>query len=85
MIRQAVDPDANVIFGVCVDPNMGNDIRLTLIATGFATKEQMANATDEKELARILKGIQDDELDVPSYTRRQQNYYQPQKTAPIKK
>jgi cell division protein FtsZ len=85
VIRQAVDPDANVIFGVCVDPNMGNDIRLTLIATGFATKEQMANATDEKELARILKGIQDDELDVPSYTRRQQNYYQPQKTAPIKK
>jgi cell division protein FtsZ len=79
VIRQAVDPDANVIFGVLLDPNMGNDIRLTLIATGFTTKEQMASASDEKELARILRGIQDDELDIPSYTRRPQTY-QPQRT-----
>ena len=39
VIRQAVDPQANVIFGVVLDPNMGNDIRLTLIATGFHTRE----------------------------------------------
>jgi cell division protein FtsZ len=69
VIRQAVDPDANVIFGVVVDPNMGNDVRLTLIATGFMTKEMMANATSEKELTRVLKGIKDDELDLPSFLR----------------
>jgi cell division protein FtsZ len=74
-IRQAVDPDANVIFGVVVDPNLGNDVRLTLIATGFATKEMMANASREKELSNLLKGIQDDELDLPSFLRQHATYH----------
>jgi cell division protein FtsZ len=70
IIRQAVDPMANVIFGVVVDPNMGNDVRLTLIATGFMTKEMMADASDEKELTRVLRNIHDDELDLPSFLRK---------------
>jgi cell division protein FtsZ len=79
VIRQAVDPQANVIFGVVLDPNMGNDVRLTLIATGFITKEAMAGAAKEKELSRILKGMEDDELDMPSYLR-QREAYQSQRT-----
>ena len=35
IIKQAVDPEANIIFGVAHDPNMDNEIRITLIATGF--------------------------------------------------
>jgi len=69
VIRKAVDPNANVIFGVVMDQNLGNDIRLTLVATGFVTREAMASASNEKELARLLKGIEDDELDMPSYMR----------------
>jgi cell division protein FtsZ len=69
VIRQAVDPQANVIFGVVLDPNTGNDVRLTLIATGFATKEALAGVSRVKELARILKGMEEEELDVPSYLR----------------
>jgi cell division protein FtsZ len=84
VIRQAVDPNANVIFGVVVDPNMGNDIRLTLIATGFATKEMMANASKEKELTKVLKGIQDDELDLPSFLR-QNAVYKPKSAGNSKK
>jgi cell division protein FtsZ len=80
VIRQAVDPQANVIFGVVLDPNMGNDIRLTLIATGFMTRETMAGAAKEKELTRLLKGMEDDELDVPSYVR-QREVHQPQRTS----
>jgi cell division protein FtsZ len=74
VIRQAVDSQANVIFGVVMDPNMGNDVRLTLIATGFITREAMAGAAKEKELTRILKGMQDDELDMPSYLRKREAY-----------
>jgi cell division protein FtsZ len=74
VIRQAVDPNANVIFGVVMDPNLGNDIRLTLIATGFITKEAMASVNNEKELARLLKGIEDDELDMPSYMRQRKAF-----------
>jgi cell division protein FtsZ len=70
VIRQAVDPDANVIFGVVLDPNMGSDIRLTLIATGFATKEALGSTVWEKEITRLLKGVKsEEELEVPSFVR----------------
>ncbi|MBI2829607.1 MAG: cell division protein FtsZ, partial [Chloroflexi bacterium] len=67
IIRNAVDPEANIIFGVILDPNMGNEVRLTLIDTGFASKQAMAGATREREITKLLKGIKsDDELEVPS-------------------
>ncbi len=70
IIRKAVDPDANVIFGVLVDPNMNSEVRLTLIATGFATKEGMAGAAREREIFRALRNLKsEDELEVPSFMR----------------
>jgi len=70
VIRQAVHPEANVIFGVVLDPNMGNEVRLTLIATGFTTKETLAGATGEKEITQRLKGLKrEEDLDVPSFLR----------------
>ena len=38
VIKQAVDPEANIIFGVAHDPSMDKEVRITLIATGFASK-----------------------------------------------
>jgi cell division protein FtsZ len=35
VIQQAADPDANIIFGAVIDPEMGSDVKITLIATGF--------------------------------------------------
>lgn len=71
IIRQAVDPEANVIFGVAIDPNMGNDIRLTLVATGFTSKEAMAGGANwEREINKLLKGGRsEEELGVPSFMR----------------
>ena len=69
VIRQAVDPQANVIFGVALDPNMGNEVRLTLIATGFTTKEALTGASREKEIMRLLRGKSQEELEVPPFLR----------------
>ncbi|MBI2288496.1 MAG: cell division protein FtsZ [Chloroflexi bacterium] len=69
VVRAAIDPEANVIFGVVVDPNMGNDVRLTLIATGFASQEALAGAAWEKEISKLLKGKSEEELEVPSFMR----------------
>ena len=74
VIRQAVDPEANIIFGVNLDPNMGNDVRLTLIATGFTNGETMAGMSRDKEINRLLKNIKtspksEDELAIPSFLR----------------
>lgn len=35
IIRETSHPDVNMIFGAVIDPNMGDDIRITVIATGF--------------------------------------------------
>jgi len=35
IINRAADPDANIIFGTVNDPSMGNEVKITLIATGF--------------------------------------------------
>lgn len=51
---------------------MGNEIRLTLIATGFATKEALAGSAREKEITRLLKGTKSEELDIPSFLRQRQ-------------
>ncbi|MCC7118488.1 MAG: cell division protein FtsZ [Anaerolineales bacterium] len=35
IIRETAHPDVNMIFGAVVDPEMGDEIRVTVIATGF--------------------------------------------------
>jgi cell division protein FtsZ len=71
VIRQAVDPEANIIFGVANDPAMESDVRITLIATGFVAKLGFSGSAQDDELAKLLKGIKsEDELDVPSFLRR---------------
>ena len=70
IIRQAVDPDAIVIFGVVLDQNMGNDIRLTLVATGFASKDSLSGISWENRMMRTLKGVKsEEELGIPAFMR----------------
>ena len=35
IIRETSHPDVNMIFGAVIDPDMGDEIRITVIATGF--------------------------------------------------
>ena len=35
LIQEAAHEDANIIFGSVIDPNMGDEVRITVIATGF--------------------------------------------------
>jgi cell division protein FtsZ len=35
IIKETAHPDVNLIFGAVIDPSMGDDIRITVIATGF--------------------------------------------------
>ena len=36
IIRESADEDANIIFGAVIDENMRDEMRITVIATGFA-------------------------------------------------
>ena len=71
VIKEAVDIGANIIFGVVQDPNMGDEMRITLIATGFASKLGMAGVSREDEFTELLKGLKsEEELDMPAFLRR---------------
>jgi len=72
VIKQAVDPEANIIFGVAHDPSMDKEVKITLIATGFIAKKGLAGASQDEELRQFLAGLKgsEDELDVPSFLRR---------------
>jgi cell division protein FtsZ len=35
MAQSAADPDANIIFGSVIDERMGEEVKITVIATGF--------------------------------------------------
>ena len=39
MAQSAADPEANIIFGSVVDERMGDEVKITVIATGFAPPE----------------------------------------------
>jgi cell division protein FtsZ len=38
IIRETAHPDANLIFGAVIDENMGDEMRITVIATGFENR-----------------------------------------------
>ena len=40
LIAEAADPDANIIFGSVIDAHAGDQVRITVIATGFAAHAQ---------------------------------------------
>jgi cell division protein FtsZ len=72
IIRRTADPDANIIFGAVVDPNVKDTIRITVIATGFdAIKAQQATPGEENKTLEFPKRTYDrDDLDIPACLRR---------------
>lgn len=70
IIKQAVAPKANIIFGVAVDPNIDdNRMKITLIATGFVNKNEITSGRDNEELEKLLIVSKQSEnmLDIPSF------------------
>ncbi len=75
VIGAAVDPEANIIFGVNIDPNMGNEVKLTLIATGFASRDQGTSTARDREITKVLKSLKSEEdLSLPAYMRYKGTY-----------
>jgi cell division protein FtsZ len=52
VIYEAVDPNANIIFGALVDESMNGEIAITVIATGFPVGT-MANSLSGEHCASL--------------------------------
>ena len=45
LVQRSVDPEANIIFGTVTDPDMKDEIQITVIATGFEKPEARVAST----------------------------------------
>ena len=75
VVTSAADQNANVIFGAVIDDALGDEIRVTVIATGFGAQRRRRRRDGALE-APIPSGvpgggfeIPDEALDVPSFLR----------------
>jgi cell division protein FtsZ len=50
VITANADPDAKVIFGTVLDPSMGDEIKVTVVATGFDGREQPSLASSMRSV-----------------------------------
>lgn len=58
VITQAAHPEANIIFGAVIDPSISNELRITVIATGFAGVEK---SPMESHTMSTALDVEDDE------------------------
>ena len=72
VIQDMSDPDANIIFGTCRDPRLEDEVKITMVAAAFPVMAETRQLR-EQELERLLADVSplsDDDLDVPSFLRR---------------
>ncbi len=84
IVRSAADSNANIIFGAVIDEGMGDDVRVTVIATGFdrnrpgrrTTRPSRAGApgsprrdVEFDDRQRSDLEISDSELEIPAFLR----------------
>lgn len=77
LIRQAVDQDANIIFGAGIEESLGDEIKITVIATGFDSERKKASGNDlnkktdkEAEESEVIGEFKLDDLDIPTFLRK---------------
>jgi len=75
VIAEVVDPEAEIIFGTATDPTLGEDVKLTLIAVGFAGQEQYGSRAEEEEFRRVRAEAMENvaDTDLPTFLRRPVN------------
>jgi cell division protein FtsZ len=66
LIQKEAHEDANIIFGTVIDKNMGDEIRITVIATGFEDTAQKRQGIPN--LTR-MQSFRRDDLSIPPYVR----------------
>jgi cell division protein FtsZ len=82
IVQSAADTNSNIIFGAVIDDSLGDEVRVTVIATGFdhghaspsTARESTRKARRDRDVTmddsqRSSLEIRDDEIDIPSFLR----------------
>jgi cell division protein FtsZ len=73
IIASAADPDANIIFGAVIDDSLGDELRVTVIASGFEfgvgkpTQRRVVTKAETQPEKTVV--FDSDELDIPTFLR----------------
>jgi len=58
IISSAADPDANVIFGAVIKPDLTDQVKITVIATGFdETRSRLASMSQTSVQKPVVQGV----------------------------
>ena len=75
VVTSAADSNANVIFGAVIDEAMGDEVRVTVIATGFGPSRRPRRRREVAVAPRVARSSEEgfavpaEALDVPSFLR----------------
>jgi len=84
IIQDAADANSNIIFGAVIDEELGDEVRVTVIATGFdhgrarprtareETRDRVSRSDRRPRIADTERSgleIPDDEIDIPPFLR----------------
>ena len=64
LIQKEAHEDANIIWGMVIDETMKEEIRVTVIATGFGKKEEK-RTSQVKKVAPISFGLREQNREIP--------------------
>ena len=78
IIKQTAHPDVNLIFGAVIDDEMGDEVRITVIATGFDQTERphsrptrrTTESPEQEEVDFPMPAFDKDDLEIPAFLRR---------------
>ena len=72
IISKAVDPDANIFFGMTMDHKLEDEVRITLIATGFPNADNSSSFATPETISKLLQdtGRVEERLDIPPFLRK---------------
>ena len=82
LVQRSVDPEANIIWGSVIDESLGDEIVITVIATGFETEaplssigvENLVTKAWDKKINQVPTSTESNnnssDLDIPSFLRK---------------
>lgn len=79
IIYEEAGEDANVIFGAVVDPELGDQIFITVIATGFNCDERVVVKPEKSETLEVNSRV----LDLPTFMREKPRKDEEKRPAPV--
>ncbi len=66
LITEAASEDAEIIFGAVIDPNIIDEVRVTVIATGFAREDKIMGLPNMNSMQNFLNSSPSIMFDVPT-------------------